>query len=434
MKILLITPYFSPDDSIGSARWNRLSKYFLKNDCEIYVIASDLSSISLESDLCNDLVRVSYKKSFIDSLLSRVSNAKKDFSVEQKRQNIDHIKKHIIVSIYSKAIEVIGRFMRFPGAYWWSASEIIKVGIPIIKRENIDIIIATHPFAISLRAAHIISAKTKTPWIADMRDGWSSYYYGDYKFGTVYYWILNLMEKFYLRTASNIVSVNKSLSNSINCKPSKIRILTNVFDPDECVTKDFQNIDKKSLNFGFAGSVHPNHCWDLFFEAISNSSSEMQDGRVKIQYYGGNYDYVLEKVYSWRLKKNLVNNHGHLSKSNLYKSMSQCDILLVFGFSGTFGDTVTTGKIFDYIEIGKPIVVIGPSTSELAKLVIETGIGIVLSTAEEVQRFIESVIEDLNSFNVNINMLRNNSELSNYSSKTVGYNYIKLIKEILNSN
>jgi glycosyltransferase involved in cell wall biosynthesis len=429
MKILLITPYFAPDDNIGSARWNRLAKYFIQNDCQIYVIASNLSTTLTETELCTKLVRVSYGKSFIDSTLRTFSNTKKDFTVEQIRQSRKG-NNNITIKIYSKLIEVIGRLLRFPGAYWWSSSEIVKVGVPIIYEENIDIIIATHPYSISLRAASIISSKTGIPWVADMRDGWSSYYFGDYKFGTIYYYLLRLLEKFYLSTAVIVVSINNSLSNSLACDSSKIRVLPNVFDFDNCLIQEVKPNIKPTIDFAFAGSVHHNHSWDLLFEAISNTSKNIQDGQIKINYFGGNYSIILEKLNRWQINNNLVCNHGYLNKSSLYKSMLESDLLLVFGFSGAFGDTVTTGKIFDYIEIGKPIIVIGPRSSELAKLVIETQIGIVLSSAVEVQEFIYEAIKDVNKFITKTSILRNTNALNNYSSMTVGKKYLDLLKNV----
>jgi glycosyltransferase involved in cell wall biosynthesis len=434
MRLLLITPYFFPDEPVGAARWNRLVKYLVQNGFEVYVIASNLLTDSEESPLCKRLVRVSYQSSKIDQMLMRASGAKKELVIEKKRQSDDARPKGVATRIYSKLIEAVGRLVRFPAAYWWSAEGLAKEGIKIVREEKVDVIVATHPFSITLKAAYQISKLTNVPWIADMRDGWSSYYYGEYKYGTIYYKLLCVIERHYLKHAFKVVTINESLAKTIFVPDKKIQILQNVFDPEKIEVHDQIRQKRPVIDLAFAGSVHKNHCWDLFFEAILDFPNVIKNGNIRLNYYGGSYSVVAEKMNDWGIPDQMVQNHGYLDKNELVGRLKNADVLLVFGFSGAFGDTVTTGKIFDYIEIGKPIVVIGPSTSELSKMVLRTGIGTVLPDVGSVKEFIQEIQADMNRFAQKQRASVNRKELEGYSAKKVAEEYIKLLQQAMMQN
>lgn len=431
MKILLIAPHFFPDEHIGASRWNRLSKYMIRDGHDIYVIASNILSNSIESERSTKLIRVDYQNSFIDLILSYFRRLKKKLPVEIKRQSSSLNHKNNSTRLYNHIINYIGKIFRFPGVYWWSSKSIIKKGVKIIESQDIDIIIATFPFSVSISAAYNISKKTKVPWIADMRDGWSSYYFGEYKRGTFLYKILKKVEKFYLSSALSVVTINKTLADSLCVSKEKIIIIPNVFDPEEKKNTNIQLENKNNIVFSFAGSVHDNHCWEILFEGLSEIKNTYKLHNVEVNYYGGYFKKILEKKNKYDLPENIISNHGYLEKNDLMLELSKADILLVFGFNGSFGDTVTTGKIFDYIELEKPVLVFGPKTSELAKLVDKTGIGIVISDLDESKDILKKIILDKDGFKKSIMDKVNYNEISKYSALNAAEYYINITRKLL---
>ena len=432
MKILLIAPYFFPDKHVGASRWNRLSKYLTRDGHEIFVIASDIISTSTKSERSSKLVRVNYRDSSIDNFLSRLRGVKKGWSVEKNRQNSNLIDKSKFSILYTKFISFIGKYLRFPGVYWWSSKDIIKNGIQIVNSEDIDIIIATFPFSVSISSAYKISKRTKTPWIADMRDGWSSYYFGEYKKGTFLFMILKHVERFYLRSALSVVTVNKTLADTLCVADHKIIIIPNVFDPEEQkIIKTRVENEDSNIIFSFAGGVHDKHCWEIFFSGLNEVRKSVSIDNVCINYFGNYFKKVLEKKEKFDLPKNIVSNHGYVEKDKLMIELSRADILLVFGFNGPFGNSVTTGKIFDYIELGKPVLVFGPKTSELAKLVEKTGIGLVISNVEDSKTVLNSILQNKVGFKKNIKGKIRYDEISKYSARDSAKFYVDSINKLL---
>jgi hypothetical protein len=436
MKILLIAPHFCPDEHIGAARWNRLSKYMIRDGHEIYVIASDIISDSIDSKRSTKLVRVNYQTSIIDKLLVKFSNAKRNFTVEKKRQSFQSENQTVHTKLYSTLVKFAGKLMRFPGVYWWSTAEIVKKGEQLIKSEKIDVIVATFPFSVSIKSAHELSKKTKTPWIADMRDGWSSYYFGEYEKGTVLYSLLKKVEYYYLKSASLVVTINDTLADSLCVGKEKIVIIPNIYDTEEQVSIPKNELKESRLSnklvFSFAGSIHDNHCWELFFEGLSKCSQEINIDNIEVNYYGGYYDKLFDKRNRYNVSESIMVNHGYLEKRELMLEMSKADILLVFGFSGAFGDSVTTGKIFDYIELEKPVLVFGSQTSELARLVVKTGIGLVISDSNDAKIILCDIISNKLDFEKRIKQQNNKEEILKYSASNASRFFIDTIKKALN--
>lgn len=431
MKILLIAPHFSPDEHIGASRWNRLSKYLLRDGHEVHVIASNIISDTIISTRSTKLFRVDYRNSRLDRFLSYLREIKKSWPAEQRRQDGSLNNEITSSGTYSKFINFIGKYLRFPGIYWWSTKELIEKGVEIVNSEQIDVIIATFPFSVSISSAHNISKKTNTPWIADMRDGWSSYYFGEYKKGSFLFKMLQQVERYYLSSALSVVTISDTLAGSICVDEEKIVIIPNVFDPEEqkIVSTPFSAND--NISFSFAGSVHDKHCWEIFFQSLSEMSKTVSTDNVVVNYYGNYFDKVQEKRNMFDLGDTIIVNHGYLEKKDLITDLAQSDILLVFGFKGAFGDSVTTGKIFDYIELAKPVLVFGPETSELAKLVEKTGIGLVLSNIEEAKSVLFTILENKELFKKNMKKQIKHHEISKYSASDAAKFYVDAIDKLM---
>jgi glycosyltransferase involved in cell wall biosynthesis len=432
MRILLLTSYFYPDEHIGASRWNRLSKYLQREGHEIFVVASENGALEKPLLYSTRTIRVNSESSLPDRLLARASNAKRNSSLEKERQDHGIKEKKILVSAYSALVTSVGKIARFPNRQWWSAGEMVKAGLKLVRTENIDVIVATHPHPGCLKAASLISAATGKPWIADMRDGWSSYYDLEYLPGTFLHKRIVGLEKKYLNNAAKVVAVNRKLAESLCVSNNKLAVIPNSYESDEITfAGGYQTIrNQAELHFAFAGTVLPDHYWDVFLQGIAQSAASHKDIRYVINYYGGSFDLLLENALASGVPKELLVDHGYLSRNDLKKELRKADFLVVFGFKGAFGNTVTTGKIFDYIEAEKPVMVAGRSDSELASLVSETGIGFVATEPGVVKNIIDDFLTDPNSFNQTIKEQRKENEIIKYSSKSTAEAFTALFKEV----
>ncbi|MBX9780064.1 MAG: glycosyltransferase [Chitinophagaceae bacterium] len=433
MRILLLTSYFFPDEHIGASRWNRLSKYLLQMGHEIFVVASDNSgNYSIPQVLCSDIIRVNSYASIPDKMLVKVSNAKKNIPIEKKRQNYQTETKDGTTLLYAKAIEFAGKIARFPNVQWWSAGEMVKAGMHFLRKYNIDIIVATHPFPGCLKAAAILSMKTKTPWVADMRDGWSSYYDLEYKPDGFFNRLIAMLERKYLKKASSVVAVNQKLAESLQVNINKTIVIPNSFDNDETHMSETmsRNIKSGHISFSFAGTILPEHSWDIFLKGLAIFLSKNSKVKITINYFGNSFDVLKANAINYGLAENLLSNHGYLSKKHLKQELAKSDFLVVFCFNGPFGATVTTGKIFDYMEAYKPVIVVGRDDSELALLVKTTGIGSIASRPSDIDNLLENYVKDTHGFLDAFQNQRKPIEILKYSSSHTAQVYANLLSQL----
>ena len=68
----------------------------------------------------------------------------------------------------------------FPDFSWRGKKRLLGPCEDIMRENNIDLIIASHPFVLSMRCAAKLAHKFKVPWIADMRDGWTGNLFSPY--------------------------------------------------------------------------------------------------------------------------------------------------------------------------------------------------------------------------------------------------------------
>lgn len=434
MRILLLTSYFFPDEHIGASRWNRLSKYLLQMGHEIFVVSSDNSGdYSITQVFCTDIIRVNSYASIPDKMLLKASNAKKNIFIEKKRQNYQRETKDRTTRLYARVVDLAGKIARFPNIQWWSTGQMVKAGMQFLGQCNIDIIVATHPFPGCLKAAAILSTRTKTPWVADMRDGWSSYYDLEYKPGSFLNRLIAMLERKYLKKASAVVAVNQKLAESLQVNINKTFVIPNSFDNDETPELETmsRNIKSGHISFSFAGTILPEHSWDIFLKGLAIFLSKNSETKITINYFGNSFDILKTNAINNGLDEHLLLNHGYLSKKQLKQELAKSDFLVVFCFNGPFGVTVTTGKIFDYMEAYKPVIVVGREDSELALLVKTTGIGNIASKPLDINNLLENYVKDAHAFLDAFKRQRKPTEIMKYSSSHTAQVYASLLSKLL---
>ena len=432
MKILLLSSFFYPDEHVGATRWNRLAKYLQQYDHEVYVVTSDNGSAIKSSKYCKDIIRINSKASLPDQILNLINRAKKNTNLEIQRQTYSTKKKLGIIGIYTRLMGFLGKLARFPNSYWWSASEMVKAGRGIINNNHIDIIVATHPFPGCLKAAQLLSSKTKISWVADMRDGWSSYYWSEYPKGSLLNWGIVFLERYYLKKASAVVTVNSKLATSLKVNIDKVHVITNSFDFEELgiIQKTSLVSEENTIVFAFAGSIIEGHNWDVFLSGLAKSTNQNTRLKFIINYYGSTFDLLIKRGLGAGLTADAFIDHGYVSKAVLKQELRKVDFLVVFGFNGPYGNTVTTAKIFDYIEAAKPVIVVGNHESELASLVAETGIGIIASNKSDIQNLVCDFLKDKDAFNNKIQAKVNEGNLANYSASETAKVYSQLLSQL----
>lgn len=439
-KVLLLVSYFPPDNHVGSWRWARLSEKLIEKDCVFHVVTSDNKNNAFyewnDSDKYLSITRI--KNAYNSSLRFHYSKLKS--FLEKKKDTNNKNEAHKSSGRSYKELSLIGKIRRylslvidFPDFSWNSSNSFFKAGSHVIEINDIDIIIASHPYVGCLRAAKKLSNKYQIPWIADMRDGWTGNLFSPYHDFHSLYYFLKIKERRLLSTASKVVTINKQLSNVILYDNNKTKIISNSFDKSSSIehTRVFENEGSniETIDIVFSGTIKSDHNFYPFLDAICQFNN-MHGNVVKFHYYGRSFDLIKRYASLINLDLSSVINHGYVTIDEVESAIKNADILVIFGWLGRFADTYQTGKVFDYLKSKTPILAIDSNNSALADTINECNVGKVTKEPDEICKFMLNAVKK-NELEKIVSSY-NHDAINQFSVANTSDMYIKVINEVLN--
>lgn len=246
-------------------------------------------------------------------------------------------------------------------------------GMRLIKKHKIEVIYSTvNPWSDHIIGA-VIKRLTGLPWVADYRDAWNLNPYLVHS-SKARKEIQLFLEKQVIKLADKVIFTTEGTKKDYNRMFGNGKFVTiqNGFDTD-----DFISIKpKKFLKFTilYSGSIWPYRRPYYFISAISSWIKKYPEIRKDIMI---NFLGILdEETKSFIRKKNLediVSLTGYLSHKESISLLLGADVLLLTINGG--GESILTGKIFEYLASGKPILALIPPLGVAADLLIKEGRG-----------------------------------------------------------
>lgn len=256
----------------------------------------------------------------------------------------------------------------------------LPCAIALARGDRFDCVITTSPPA-STHLVGVALRRLGLPWIADFRDGWTF----DAPRPP---WPLAAerrldaaLERAVVRRADAVVGVTHPIADDLRDRlGADAHLITNGYDPDERPVVDVRLADGL-LTPGRHSLVHTGRAGvagrspAVVFEALAHlraTRPEVAD-RLEVVFAG-----ALSPVERALLREpgldGLVRSVGVLDRPRALALQQEADSLMVIA-AGASERSVATGKLFEYLTAGPPILVVG-ERSEAAKIVTETGTGV----------------------------------------------------------
>ena len=227
------------------------------------------------------------------------------------------------------------------------------------------------------------------PWIADHRDIVDQEALPDCKsFLIKHYYSFQRFKKVFqearlTRTASAITTVSEPLAEKLRARnEAPVHVIMNGYDPD-----DFTNIEVKKNNkdifqiayFGsFFGNRHPG-CFLDGLDMVCKIEPKVA-GKIQVWFYGKSSD-LINKYIVRRTCASLIKKGGFLPHCEALKRQRQVDVLYLISHPSK---GIVTGKIFEYINAGVPVISVPGDDDITDRILKETGTGKVCQTASQV--------------------------------------------------
>ena len=377
-RVLIISYYWPPSGGAGVQRWLKFAKYLRNFGWEPVVYTPENpefpeTDLSLAKDVPVNLEVIklpiwepydSYKK-----LLGRKKDEKINAAfLSEKKKNS---------ALENLSVWIRGNFF-IPDArkFWIKPS--IKFLSGYLQENPVKAVISTGPPHSMHLIAMEVAKRSKLPWLADFRDPWTNIdFYKDLKLTSRADAIHRKLEKQVLSKADVVTVISPGMAADFGrIHERKYEVITNGYDPGDTSQGNPPAPDKK-FSIAHIGTLvntrNPETLWIALQELVASEPEFASDLEIKLV---GKVDYkVMESIEQHSLS-GFVRKIDYMPHDEVVKCQQQSRVLLLIINNTPNAKMILTGKFFEYLAAGRPILCLGPSNGDAAAILAETQAGL----------------------------------------------------------
>ena len=427
LKVLLITYYWPPAGGGGVQRWLKMSKYFSENDIDLTIYTpenpeypaidnSSLKEVGTELKIIKRPILEPY--SFYKKFVGKKKGTKVYSGFINERPSLKQ----------KLSIWIRGNFF-IPDArkFWIKPS--IKFLTKFLVDNSFDVVISTGP----PHSLHMIALglKQKMPtikWIADFRDPWTNIDFYDQLMLTK--WAdkkHKTLEKKVLKSADLVVTVGRTLAKELQILANikNVKVITNGYDH---LDFDFEIPLDKGFNITHLGSMNGDRNPEVLWKVISDLRDENVElyDNLKINLYGPIDQKIENSLKTYNIESK-VTSYPFIPHEEAVRKMKASSVLLLVINNTPNAAGILTGKVFEYLGSGRPILCIGPIQGDVQHLLSEYGNASYISY-DNTSACKDALSDFYNTYNNT--SIAVSSDFEKFSRKNLAQDYSNLIKSI----
>jgi len=400
-RVLIVSYFFPPQPYIGSLRLGKLAKYLPEYGWEPVVLTVDpgrkYGSKSLPIEMpCGRVIRT--RDFDITNELKKMVHIDPNASIFNIEGKLSQKKITKLQRVKNKAIEsviwFVNQFVSFPDTQIGWYFIVKKHFTNVLKECEADILFTSSSPSTSHLIGRSLKSELNVPWVADFRDLWTQNHISRRVYPL---WkIEQKVEKNVLKMCDAITTVSKPLAEqllSFHGKP--VTVVTNGFDEDDYTRIHPGKINKTGkLRIVYTGKIYPNkQDPSLLFRTVKDLLNEgfIRRDELEIDFYGGDVSWAKRISHNMGMEE-IVNFCGLVPYSESIQKQMESDILLLLEWTDNQAKGVYTGKLFEYLGAGKPILAVGPKCGVVDELLRETGAGVLVSNHDDTKSVLKEWI------------------------------------------
>lgn len=416
-KVLIITYYWPPSGGAGVQRWLKFSKYLPEFGWQPVILTVDpeyaaypVTDYSLVADLPESV------KVYTTPAINYFSVYKKNKSNIPSAgfaNNLDNTFKGKLLRF------VRGNFFLPDPRRGWNRYAFNKA-CQLIELEGIENVITTSP----PHSTQLIGLKLKKKfpsikWTADLRDPWTDIYYYKQFYPTILSKAIDLrFEKDVLKNADKIFTVGPSLktllSSKIKGSEDKIEVITNGFDES-----DFKGISRQMpsrFTITYVGTLSDIYPVEGLIPAVRSLDLVLR--------FVGTISAKTRKMLEDNIPADSLEILPYVTHDESIKFIMNSSLLLLIIPLHQSNKSIITGKLFEYLATGLPILCLGPVDGDAAQIIKKCRAG---------KTFVYYDIEKISSFLTEVSkksFIADGSMVGSFSRS----NLVRRIAEVLDYN
>ncbi len=434
-RVLIITYYWPPSGGSGVQRWLKMSKYLPEYGWQPVIYTTENAEYpiidhSLEKDVAPNIEVIRRPITEPYSAYKKFLGIKKEETVKmgfiQEKEKNKSWKSDL-------SLWVRGNFF-IPDARCGWVKPSVRFLKEYLNEHPVDAIISTGP----PHSMHLIALKLKEalglPWIADFRDPWTEIdYYNDLHLTAWADRKHHRLEQEVLTKADKVVTVAPDGARRLGRLGNRnVRTIYNGFDRDDDTQTPVNLSEQFTITYlGVLSKIqNPSNLWQALAELTKEDSGF--DKSLRINMIGQIDSAVVSSIDENGLTQHVAYSPymPHDQVSAVHRS-STLLLLLLMPDSEPRAKGLLTGKLFEYMASGRPILCIGPEDGDAARILRETGAGQTISFEDKekikealknlYQRYLENTLE-----------VNTNPKVENYSRQVMTQQYAALLNQAIN--
>ena len=354
-SILVLMNLFAPHNNSGAIPNTKLIKYLARQDIRITLVTKAVTPDMVidENLLPAEMDRIRTIRVAHSDLFSRTMEASRnritDNGVKLKMKSETRPLRSKVVNILKNT------YLSTRDRDWYLRA------VAAMKRElageHFDCVYSTFPNEVNhVLARYVMRQGMADRWIADFRDPMFYQYHDAHN-------LRRLKRQHRIERDADVVTIvsegsrSKFLCDGVS--PEKIICIPNGFDPEDAARAE-GTPTPGMLRIFYAGTLYAGRRdFSVVFRAISELAREglLDPGLIRFEYAGNEWPVMRSFAEQYGLTECCV-NHGFIPRSRVLELLGEADCTAVCTHNTKTDQGVVTGKVFELLLIGKPILTV----------------------------------------------------------------------------
>ena len=419
-KVLIITYYWPPGGGIAVLRCLKISKYLRKYGWEPVIFTAEdahypVIDHSNDQDVQEGLTILRQKIWEPYHIYKMITGKAPDANVN----NVFYVEEEEAGAMHKLSVWVRSNFFIPDARAFWVRPSVNKI-LAFLEEHPVDAIMSSGPPHSNTRIATLVKKRTGLPWLADFQDPWTQIDYFQHLRLTG--WARrrhHRMEQEVFEQADKITIVSPSWREDLmEIGARNVEVIPLGYDPDDFSAKP--EIENKSrFTLTHLGIMGYDRNPAGLFGVLQQMCEEVEGFREALEIrLVGQVDPSVREAYEAAGLAGNVKLVGSVPRQQALELTRDSPILLLLLNQQPNAQGRIPGKLFEYLAARRPILCLGPTDSDVAGILAETGAGTTAAYADEVA--IRSALERLyRQFREKQLANAVNSSIDNYSIDTL---------------
>jgi glycosyltransferase involved in cell wall biosynthesis len=384
MRLLLVSYFFPPYNTIGAVRVGKTARYLAQLGHDVRVLtATDQplqpslpAHVPAENVIATGWLNVN--RPFEWLLGGRRRVAAQGFTPP--------------AGLRSPAQRLAGLYktlLHYPDSQIGWLPYALRAGQRLIDRWRPDLIYASSPPPTSLLVAARLARQHGIPWVAELRDLWVDH--SDYRHPRWRRWLEKRLEQRLLGSTAGLVTVSEPLAETLRAQYHRpTAVILNGFDPSDLAEPPPPASDG-TLRVVYTGMIYQRRqSPEPLFKALAELGPESR--KIRVEFYG-RYLSGATALAARLGVSHAVAVHDSVAYHEALRLQQSADVLLLLVDQHPSQRGTYTGKLFEYLGARRPVLAVGPRDNVASELVLERHAGFVSDEPRAIAAQLRSWLE-----------------------------------------